>query len=47
MVHSLAPSSRIDSNRSRGTSRRKLVSTSTASGMAKAIDGIAMAARLS
>ena len=47
MPHSVAPSTRIDSNSSLGTSRMKLVSTSTDSGMANAIDGRMIASRLS
>ena len=43
--HSLAPSSRIDSNSSLGTSRMKLDSTSTDSGMANAIEGRMSASR--
>ena len=39
MPHSVAPSTRMDSNSSLGTSRMKLVSTSTDNGMEKAIDG--------
>ena len=38
---------RIDSKSSLGTSRMKLVSTSTDSGIAKAIDGRMIAARVS
>ena len=47
MPHSVAPSTRIDSNSSFGTSRMKLVSTSTDSGIANAIDGRMIASRLS
>ncbi len=45
MPHSLAPSTRIDSNSSLGTSRMKLDSTSTDSGIANAIDGRMIASR--
>ena len=45
--HSEAPSVRIDSNSSLETSRMKLVSTSTDSGMAEAIDGRIIAVRVS
>ena len=45
--HSLAPSIRIDSKSSLGTSRMKFVSTSTDSGIANAIEGKMMASRLS
>jgi hypothetical protein len=45
--HSLAPSSRIDSKSSFGTSRTKFASTSTDSGMANAIDGRMIASRVS
>jgi len=44
---SLAPSSRIDSKSSRGMSRMKFDSTSTDSGIAKAIDGRMIAIRVS
>jgi hypothetical protein len=42
-----APSTRIESNSSLGTSRTKLASTSTDSGMANATDGRINASRLS
>ena len=45
--HSLAPSTRIDSKSSLGTSRTKLESTSTDSGIANAIDGRMIASSLS
>ena len=47
MPHSEAPSTRIDSNSSLGTSRMKFDSTRTDSGIAKAIDGRMIARRLS
>ena len=47
MPHSVAPSTRIDSNSSLGTSRMKFVSTSTDSGIENAIDGRMSASRLS
>ena len=47
MAHSLAPSTRIESKSSLGTSRMKLESTSTDSGIANAIDGRMMASRVS
>lgn len=45
--HSVAPSSRMDSNSSLGTSRMKFASTSTDNGMAKAIDGRMIASSVS
>ena len=45
--HSVAPSIRIDSNSSFGTSRMKFDSTSTESGTAKAIEGRMMASSVS
>ena len=47
VVHSLAPSTRMDSNNSLGTSRMKFDRTRTESGMAKAMDGRMIASRLS
>ena len=47
VAHSLAPSTRIESNSSLGTSRMKLESTSTDSGIANAIDGRMIASRVS
>src|SRR4051812_48016406 len=47
IFHSLAPSSRIDSKSSLGTSRTKLDRTSTDSGIANAMDGRMIASRVS
>ncbi len=47
IAHSVAPSTRIESNSSDGTSRTKLVITSTESGIANAIDGKIIARRVS
>ena len=47
VAHSLAPSTRIDSKSSLGTSRMKFDRTSTDSGMANAMDGRMIASRLS